>query len=140
MQVFFSAIVLVLCFFIPETPRWLVSQGRNDEARAVIARLADTAEDDTLVEGQLQEIFDNVKEENLNETSWSDTFHNKSEWHLLRSLAASNMSMRILLTSIHLAPMRNLHRVVLGMGPYMMNQSTASVSCLSSMRLDEVVY
>ncbi|RMZ04780.1 hypothetical protein D0862_05212 [Hortaea werneckii] len=122
MQVFFSAIVLVLCFFIPETPRWLVSQGRNDEARAVIARLADTAEDDTLVEGQLQEIFDNVKEENLNETSWSDTFHNKSEWHLLRSLAASNMSMRILLTSIHLAPMRNLHRVVLGMGPYMMNQ------------------
>lgn len=28
-----------------------------------------------------------------------------------------------LLTSIHLlAPMRNLHRVVLGMGPYMMNQ------------------
>ncbi|KAI7569177.1 general substrate transporter [Hortaea werneckii] len=97
MQVFFSAIVLVLCFFIPETPRWLVSQGRNDEARAVIARLADTTEDDTLVEGQLQEIFDNVKEENLNETSWSDTFHNKT-------------------------PMRNLHRVVLGMGPYMMNQ------------------
>ncbi|KAI6907914.1 general substrate transporter [Hortaea werneckii] len=97
MQVFFSAIVLVLCFFIPETPRWLVSRGRHDEARTVIAQLADTTEDDTLVEGQLQEILDNVKEENLNETSWSDTFHNKT-------------------------PMRNLHRVVLGMGPYMMNQ------------------
>ncbi|GAB1733756.1 hypothetical protein NU195Hw_g8824t1 [Hortaea werneckii] len=97
MQVFFSAIVLVLCFFIPETPRWLVSQGRHDEARAVIAQLADTTEDDSLVEGQLKEILDNIKEENLNETSWSDTFHNKT-------------------------PMRNLHRVVLGMGPYMMNQ------------------
>ncbi|KAI7375975.1 general substrate transporter, partial [Hortaea werneckii] len=97
MQVFFSAIVLALCFFIPETPRWLVSRGRHEEARAVIAQLADTTEDDLLVEGQLQEILDNVKEENLNETSWSDTFHNKT-------------------------PMRNLHRVVLGMGPYMMNQ------------------
>lgn len=89
MQVFFSAIVLVLCFFIPETPRWLVSRGRHDEARTVIAQLADTTEDDTLVEGQLQEILDNVKEENLNETSWSDTFHNKSECLLLRSIAAS---------------------------------------------------
>ncbi|KAI7014183.1 general substrate transporter [Hortaea werneckii] len=97
MQIFFSAIVLVLCFFIPETPRWLVSRGRHEEARTVIAQLADTTEDDSLVEGQLQEILDNVKEENLNETSWSDTFHNKT-------------------------PMRNLHRVVLGMGPYMMNQ------------------
>ncbi|KAI7202269.1 general substrate transporter [Hortaea werneckii] len=56
-----------------------------------------TTNDDSLVEGQLQEILDNVKAENLNETSWSDTFHNKT-------------------------PMRNLHRVVLGMGPYMMNQ------------------
>ncbi|KAI7158077.1 general substrate transporter [Hortaea werneckii] len=97
MQIFFSAIVLVLCFFIPETPRWLVSRGRHEEARTVIAQLADTTEEDSLVEGQLQEILDNVKAENLNETSWSDTFHNKT-------------------------PMRNLHRVVLGMGPYMMNQ------------------
>ncbi|RMZ24641.1 hypothetical protein D0859_11306 [Hortaea werneckii] len=93
-RVFFSAIVLALCFFIPETPRWLVSRGRHEEARAVIAQFADTTEDDLLVEGQLQEILDNVKEENLNETSWSDTFHNKSEYCLLRSLAALYTSMR----------------------------------------------
>ena len=102
MQVFFSAIVLVLCFFIPETPRWLVSQGRHDEARAVIAQLADTTEDDSLVEGQLKEILDNIKEENLNETSWSDTFHNKSKYRLLCSRAKIDISMRTIADAVQL--------------------------------------
>ncbi|RMX87545.1 hypothetical protein D0869_02280 [Hortaea werneckii] len=77
-------------FLLGNSARSLFLHPRN-------AEMADTTNDDSLVEGQLQEILDNVKAENLNETSWSDTFHNKT-------------------------PMRNLHRVVLGMGPYMMNQ------------------
>ena len=96
-QLLFSGAVLFACFFIPETPRWLASRGRHQEARAVIAQLSNTAEDDKLVDGQLQEILDNIQAEAKEETSWSDTFRNKT-------------------------PMRNLQRVVLGMGPFMMNQ------------------
>ena len=97
MQLVFSAIVLAACLFIPETPRWLASKGRNDEARAVIAQLADTSVDDKLVDGQLQEIVENIRTQSQNKTSMADTFRNKT-------------------------PMRNLQRVCLGLGPYMMNQ------------------
>ena len=96
-QLLFSGMVLFSCFFIPETPRWLCSQGRNEEARAVIAQLSNTTEDDKMVDGQLQEILDHIKADSNLETTWSDTFRNKT-------------------------PMRNLQRVLLGMGPFMMNQ------------------
>ncbi|GAB7366074.1 hypothetical protein MBLNU230_g7640t1 [Neophaeotheca triangularis] len=96
-QILFSGLVLLLCFFIPETPRWLVSQNRNAEARTVLARLADREEDDQMIDGQLQEILENLEVTAKTESSWSDTFRNKT-------------------------PARNLQRVLLGMGPFMMNQ------------------
>lgn len=97
MQVFFALIVLATTFFIPETPRWLVSRGRNEDARAVIAQLADLAVDDKIVDGQLQEILDNYHSPANQQTSWSDTFRNRT-------------------------PMRNLHRVIIGTTPFLMNQ------------------
>lgn len=46
--VFALGMVITACF-LPETPRWLTSKGRHDEARQVIAALADAAEDDEVV-------------------------------------------------------------------------------------------
>jgi MFS transporter, SP family, xylose:H+ symportor len=46
-----SAVFFLLLFLIPNSPRWLVARGRNDEARAIFHRLG--AED---VEGELGEI------------------------------------------------------------------------------------
>ena len=97
MQIVFSSAVLFACFFIPETPRWLSSRGRHEEARVVLAQLNNMQEDDKVIDGQMQEIMENVRRDAELDTTWADTFRNRT-------------------------PQRNLHRVVLGMGPYMMNQ------------------
>lgn len=97
-QVLFSLIVIILCLFIPETPRWLAKHGRKEEARQTIARLLDKPENDLFVEGQLSEILENIAAEwSQEEPSWTEVFSNGTK-------------------------ARNLQRVLLGMGPYMMNQ------------------
>lgn len=97
-QVLFSLIVLVLCIWIPETPRWLAQHGQKEKARHVIACLLDKPDDDHEVEGQLAEILENIAAENTEEEpTWGEVFSNATK-------------------------SRNLQRVLLGMGPYMMNQ------------------
>ncbi|KAK1916272.1 hypothetical protein P3342_004089 [Pyrenophora teres f. teres] len=97
-QILFSLIVLALCPFLCETPRWLASRGKIDEAKHTISRLLDKPIDDEEVQGQLQEILDAIQaESNEEEPSWSEVFSNATKT-------------------------RNLHRVILGMGPYLMNQ------------------
>ena len=97
-QILFSLLVLGCCPFLPETPRWLAKHGRVEEARHTISRLLDKPEDDPEVKGQLNEILEAINLENEDgEPSWVETFSNATK-------------------------ARNLHRVLLGMGPYMMNQ------------------
>jgi hypothetical protein len=60
--------------------------------------LLDRPEDDEEVLGQLTEILDNIAaESNVEEPTWNEVFSNATK-------------------------SRNLQRVLLGMGPYMMNQ------------------
>ena len=97
-QMLFSGLVLCCCPFICETPRWLAKRGETDKARHVISRLLDKPEDDAEVKGQLAEICDAIAAENeAGEASWTEVFSNATK-------------------------SRNLQRVLLGMGPYMMNQ------------------
>ena len=98
-QCLFSAIVVVLgVLCLPETPRWLAKHGHKEQARDVIARLLDKPQDDIFVESQLNEILENIAAEvNQEEPSWTEVFTNGTK-------------------------ARNLQRVLLGMGPYMMNQ------------------
>lgn len=96
-QCLFSAIVLCCCPFICETPRWLAKHGRTEEARTIISRLLDKQEMDHEVTGQLEEILENIAlEESTEEPTWREVFSQGKA--------------------------RNLQRVLLGMGPYMMNQ------------------
>ncbi|GME53024.1 putative sugar transporter stl1 protein [Neofusicoccum parvum] len=97
-QIIFSLMVLVLCPWVPETPRWLAKRGDTDKARHIIARIIDKPDDDVEVSGQLNEILDAIAAETEDgEPSWSEVFSNATKT-------------------------RNLQRVCLGMGPYMMNQ------------------
>lgn len=51
-----SAILLGGTFFLPYTPRWLVNQGRQDEAFATLKRLRRVAEDDPRLKAEMMEI------------------------------------------------------------------------------------
>lgn len=97
-QIIFSLSVLVLAPFLCETPRWLAKHGRTKEARHVISRLLDKSEEDPEVKGQLNEILEGIRlESEIGEPTWSEVFSNATKT-------------------------RNLQRVVLGLGPFMMNQ------------------
>jgi hypothetical protein len=92
LQILFAILILALCPFLPETPRWLAKHDRVPEARTVLARLLDQPEDHPEVEAQLGEILTNIKMEDTGkEPSWTETFTNRSRT-------------------------RNLQRVLIGMG------------------------
>src|SRR3954454_9221723 len=55
-----GAVLAIGMYFMPYSPRWLVSKGRDDEAREVLERYR-FEEDD--VEGEIQEIKDVAREE-----------------------------------------------------------------------------
>lgn len=113
-QILFSGMTILCCSFVPETPRWLAKHGRKEEARHVIARILDRPDDDEEVTGQLTEILENIAAEHtVEEPTWTEVFSNATK-------------------------ARNLQRVVLGMGPYMMNQwSGINALCCECYHLDE---
>ncbi|TQS31933.1 hypothetical protein Golomagni_07769, partial [Golovinomyces magnicellulatus] len=64
-------ISLILSFFLSDTPRWLVSKNRNEEALEVLAKLRNKPKDHPYIEREMQEICNQVrdKKQMLSETS-----------------------------------------------------------------------
>lgn len=56
-----GALFVITLFFQPESPRWLVEQQRNEEARASLARINRASLDDPVVVGILREIEDDLR-------------------------------------------------------------------------------
>ena len=58
-------------YLLSDTPRWLVSRGRSEEARTVIARIRDLRPDDAAVKREIAEISSAV-EADAQRGGWSD--------------------------------------------------------------------
>lgn len=65
-------LLIPVSFFLPETPRWLVSKGRKEKAIAVLKRLHSGSNNEAFVQGEFQEITDqlNAEKQNLEPTWW----------------------------------------------------------------------
>lgn len=55
-QSFFTIVVMVGLLFLPDSPRWLMMKGRNEEAHDVIARLLGKEMDDPAVMEEMSNI------------------------------------------------------------------------------------
>ncbi|ESK89730.1 hexose transporter protein [Moniliophthora roreri MCA 2997] len=69
-------ILLPFAFFLPESPRWLVSKGRGDQALDILARYHANGDcNDELVKYEIKEITETIgKEKEDRETSWKMLF------------------------------------------------------------------
>lgn len=85
-QIVFALTLLAFIMELPESPRWLILKGKEDEALSVIAALDDLPTDHHLVLVEFTEIKDTVLE--MKGVRWRDLFT--------------------------MGPERNFHRVVLG--------------------------
>ena len=63
-----ALILLVGMSFMPETPRWLMSKGRIEESRKILARI-ESPESVELITGQMQA---ELKEDEKNTSSWKE--------------------------------------------------------------------
>ena len=93
-QTLFAIIVLGIVPFLPESPRYLISRGKVDEGTHIIARLYALEDDDPQVILERDHILEMLEKEG--DATWSELFTN--------------------------TPQRNLHRILLGIGPLLMNQ------------------
>ncbi|KAJ5576178.1 hypothetical protein N7535_003104 [Penicillium sp. DV-2018c] len=94
---------IVLCvgvLMLPESPRWLMAHGREEEARASFGRLCCQGPGSPFVTGQVDLIRKHIENERagLKAVSWVDIYRRK---HILRTLTSALIMIGLAVTGIH---------------------------------------
>ncbi|KAK2606385.1 hypothetical protein QQS21_003204 [Conoideocrella luteorostrata] len=85
-QIVFCLFILCFVLGLPESPRWLILKGRDDEARDVIAAIAEVEDSDKYVENEFRAIKETVAE--MSQGRYADLFARDKNRTLHRTLIA----------------------------------------------------